>query len=95
MNNLHVRIRAALMNPVEWLIRRNFSFRMNEAALLLLDDVKLFRPTADAGTMLRLDSLFDDYSLSHLSEELQRILRKLIITRKSVVPDFDRSEERR
>lgn len=89
MNELFLRIRAALMLQSDWLIRRNFSFRMNEAALLLLDDLKLFRPTADASTMLRLDSVFDNYSLSHLSEELQRILRKLIISRKSDVPDFD------
>lgn len=73
----------------DWLIRRNFSFRMNEAALLLLEDVRLLRPTADAGTLLRLDYVFDDYSLRYLPEKLQRILRKLIISRKSDVPDFD------
>ena len=89
MNNLHVRIRAALMNPVDWVVRRNFGFRMNEAALHFLDDVRLFCPTADAGTMLRQDDIFDSYLVAGLPEELQRILGNLVISCESEVPDFD------
>jgi len=89
MNDLLVRIRAALMHQADWLARRNFSCRMNEAALLFLDDVRLFCPTADAGTMLRLDDIFNSYSVEGLSEELQQILRNLVISSESDVPDFD------
>ncbi|WP_210452575.1 DUF6685 family protein [Pantoea ananatis] len=89
MNDLFVRIRSTLMHQSDRLIRRNFSFRMNEAALLFLDDVRLFRPTADAGTMLMLDDIFDSYYVNGLSEELQCILNKVVSSTKSVVPDFD------
>ncbi|MCI1029630.1 DUF6685 family protein [Pantoea dispersa] len=89
MNNLLMRIQAALMHQSDRLARKNFSHRMNEAALLFLDDVKLFRPTADADTMLRLDSVFAGYSVGHLPEELQHILRKVVSSTSSLVPDFD------
>lgn len=89
MNDLLLRIRSALRHQTDLLVRKNFSFRMNEAALLLLDDVRLFRPTADADTMLRLDSVFSDYWLESLTEDLQRILRKVVSSTKSDVPDFD------
>jgi len=89
MNDLLVRIRAALMHQSDRLARRNFSHRMNEAALLYLDDVRLFRPTADADTMLRLDSVFAGYSVDHLQEELQHILGKVVSSSRSAVPDFD------
>lgn len=62
---------------------------MNKAALLFLDDVTLFRPTADADTLLRLDTVFTDYLMEHLPEELQRILAKIVSSTKSAVPDFD------
>jgi hypothetical protein len=89
MNNLLMRIQAALMHQSDRLARKNFSHRMNEAALLFLDDVRLFCPTADAGTMLRLDDVFDSYLVAGLSEELQRILGNLVISCESEVPDFD------
>ena len=89
LNKLLMRIRTALMHQAEELVRRNFSFEMNEAALLFLDDVRLFCPTADADTMLRLDSVFTNYALESLSEDLQHILRKIVSSTKSVVPDFD------
>lgn len=89
MNDLFGRIRDALMHQSDWLVRRNFSFRMNEAALLYLDDVRLLRPTADADTMLRLDTVFTSYSMDRLPDELQRILGKVVSSTKSAVPDFD------
>ena len=85
MNDLLLRIRSALRHQTDLLVRKNFSFRMNEAALLLLDDVRLFRPTADADTMLRLDSVFSDYWLESLTDDLQRILRKVVSSTKSDV----------
>lgn len=89
MNGLLMRIRAVLMHQSDWLVRKNFSYRMNEAALLFLDDVTLFRPTADADTMLRLDSVFTGYLMERLPDELQRILGKVVSSTKSAVPDFD------
>lgn len=89
MNDLLLRIRAALIHQTDWLIRKNFSYRMNEAALLFLDDVTLYRPTADADTMLRLDTVFTGYSMEHLPRELQRILAKIVSSTNSAVHDFD------
>lgn len=54
------------MHQSDLLVRRNFCFRMNEAALLCIDDVRFFRPTADADTMLRLYSVFASYSVEGL-----------------------------
>lgn len=89
MNYLLTRIRTEVLKQADRLIRKNFSFRMNEAALLFLDDVRLLRPTADADTLLRLDSVFDKYSVACLSDELQQILKKVVSSSKSDVPDFD------
>lgn len=82
-------LRTVLVKLIDGVSRRSFSFRMNEAALLYLDDVRLYRPTADAGTLLQLESVFNDWSVSKLPDELKGILKKIIITTSVSVPDFD------
>lgn len=82
-------LRNVLVKHTDRVIRRSFSFRMNEAALLYLDDVRLFRPTADADTLLKLESVFDDWSVGQLPDELRGILQKLITAESLNVPDFD------
>lgn len=85
------RILDLLFSVTDRLLRQGFSYRMAEGALLYLDDVRLFRPTADAGTLLQLEEVFDCDSpaVSQLPEELRHLLKK-IITRETVLdPEFD------
>lgn len=82
-------LRTLLVQLADRLLRRNFSFRMNEAVLLHLDDVRLFRPTADADTLLKLESVFDDWSVGQFPDELKGILKKIITSASANIPDFD------
>ncbi|GAB7218116.1 DUF6685 family protein [Dickeya oryzae] len=62
---------------------------MNEGALLYLDDISLYQPTADASTILQLESIFDGSAVKHLSADLRSILEKMVITNEIRDPDFD------
>lgn len=66
-------LRTLLLKLADRLLQWNFSFKMNEAVLLHLDDVRLFRPTADAYTLLKLESVFDDWSVGQFPHELKSI----------------------
>ncbi|WP_373964402.1 hypothetical protein [Kosakonia sacchari] len=85
------RILDILFGVTDLLLRQGFSYRMAEGALLYLDDVCLFRPTADAGTLLQLEEVFDcdTSSVSQLPEELRHLLKKLIRRETVLDPEFD------
>ncbi|SFF38414.1 hypothetical protein SAMN03159428_04940 [Kosakonia radicincitans] len=71
------------------LLRQGFSNQMTEGTLLFLDDVRLFRPTADAGTLLQLENIFESSATSDLPAELRQILEKIIARENILDPDFD------
>ncbi|MFJ5453005.1 DUF6685 family protein [Pectobacterium jejuense] len=74
---------------IDRLCRRSFSFRMNEGALLYLDDIRLYQPTADAATILQLESVFMGSTMKYLSTDLRNLLEKMVIRNEIGVPDFD------
>lgn len=80
-----------LFSVADRLLRHGFSYRMTEGALLFLDDVSLFRPTADADTLLQLEQVFGCSSLasSQLPAELRQILENLIARETVLDPEFD------
>lgn len=84
-------IKDLICSVTDRLLRQGFSYRMTEGALLYLDDVCLFRPTADAGTLLQLEEVFDRDSpaVSQLPEDLRLLLKKLITREKVLDPEFD------
>lgn len=84
-------IRSLFSKVADRLSRQGFSFRMTEGALLFLDDIRLFRPTADARTLLQLENVFDSEDLGdrQLPDALRQILGKLIRREETFDPDFD------
>ena len=75
----------------------NVSFRSTErqtpkltaATFKNLADIKLFKPTADADTILQLENIFSEYSLRYIDRDLAEILSNIITTDKNHSLDFD------
>ncbi|MIR25449.1 hypothetical protein DAK94_24315 [Salmonella enterica subsp. enterica] len=63
--------------------------KLTTATFKNLADIKLFKPTADADTILQLENIFSEYSLRYIDRDLAEILSKLITTDKKHSLDFD------
>lgn len=63
--------------------------KLTTATFKNLADIKLFKPTADADTILQLENIFSEYSLRYIDKDLAEILSNLITTDKKHSLDFD------
>ncbi|MBF1812763.1 hypothetical protein ISW54_20965 [Escherichia coli] len=63
--------------------------KLTTATFKNLADIKLFKPTADADTILQLENIFSEYSLRYIDRDLAEILSNLITTDKKHSRDFD------
>lgn len=63
--------------------------KLTTATFKNLADIKLFKPTADADTILQLENIFSEYSLRYIDKDLAKILSNLITTDKKHSLDFD------
>lgn len=63
--------------------------KLTTATFKNLADIKLFKPTADADTILQLENIFSEYSLRYIDRDLAEILSNLITTDKKHSLDFD------
>lgn len=63
--------------------------KLTTATFKNLADIKLFKPTADADTILQLENIFSEYSLRDIDRDLAEILSNIITTDKNHSLDFD------
>ncbi|MCX2011520.1 hypothetical protein JDV71_21295 [Escherichia coli] len=63
--------------------------KLTTATFKNLSDIKLFKPTADADTILQLENIFSEYSLRYIDRDLAEILSNLITTDNKHSLDFD------
>lgn len=63
--------------------------KLTTATFKNLADIKLFKPTADADTILQLENIFSEYSLRYIDRDLAEILSNLITTDNKHSLDFD------
>lgn len=54
--------------------------KLTTATFKNLADIRLFKPTADADTILQLENIFSEYSLRYIDRDLAEILSNLITT---------------
>jgi hypothetical protein len=77
---------------ISWLHKATPHCKLNAAIFKNLEDIKLVIPTADAKTILRLDELFNDHSLTLINNDLAESLRSIIDIEKEEIKDFNFNE---